>query len=123
MIRELTRRLDQAGRWTVMLTGTRALVVGVCSVFATGSAFAYYSSNIVMQAEFEPVQTAVKNMEGVPKKLDSIEKWLFSQATCQIHRGTYIRDLADYSAKVRLTLPTMSAAYRDCLTITPLLDN
>lgn len=121
MITELQGRLDHVARWPVF--GWKSLSVAAGLVFTAGSSFAYYSDNIVLQDEFEPVRLAVEAMEGIPKKLDSIEGWLVIQSTCDIYQDTYIRDLADYAAKTRRKPPTMNQAYRDCLKSKPSLGN
>lgn len=126
MISALTARLEAKGssfRWSLLTSGAKIAWLAVILVFSAGSTFAYYQGNIVLRSEFEPVARAVKNLAVVPGRLTAIEGWLSQRAICDLHQSTYIRDLADYAAKVRLTTPEVSPAYRKCLAETVTLGN
>ena len=116
----LREKLEAKGsgfRWSLLTSGAKIAWLAVILIFSAGSTFAYYRGNIVLRAEFEPVARAVKTLSAtVPGRLSSIEGLLAQRAICDLHQSTYIRDLADYAAKVRLTTPEVSPGYRKCLT-------
>lgn len=126
MILSLQRRIDDGGpvfRWLLLTSGAKLVWFLLILVFSAGSALAYYSSNIVMRDEFEPVKQAVARLSGVSERLSNIEGFLAHQSKCAIYQSTYIRDLADYAAGVRIKPPVMPPVYHLCLSKTPSLEH
>lgn len=126
MISALTAKLESRGssfRWSMLTSGAKVAWIAAVLIFSAGSTFAYYQGNIVLRAEFEPVAAAVKKLAVVPGRLTAIEGLLAQRAICDLHQSTYIRDLADYAAKVRVTTPEVSPGYRKCLAETITLGN
>lgn len=122
MITELAKKLEAQGsgfKWSTLSSGLRSVWFLVILVFSAGSTFAYYSGNLILRSEFDPVKSAVAGLSTVPKRLHTIERFLTHQSTCAIYQSTYIRDLADYAAKVRRKPPVMTEAYSDCLSKAP----
>ena len=118
MIAALTQKIEARGssfRWSMLTSGAKIAWTAAVLIFFAGATFTYYRSNIVLRAEFEPVAAAVRSLAVVPGRLRAIEGLLAQRAICNLHQSTYIRDLADYAAKVRLTTPEVSPAYRKCL--------